>query len=65
MFRALALHQSNWSNHGLCVSLYAESGARLLVGIWWWEHRNKLVEWKALVDSMGIKGADLEDKFLF
>ena len=27
--------------------------------------RNKLVEWKALVDSVGIKGADLEYKFLF
>ena len=27
--------------------------------------RNKLVEWKALVHSVGIKGADLEDKFLF
>ena len=29
------------------------------------KNRNKLVEWKARVDSMGIKGADLEDKFLF
>ena len=65
MFWALALRQSNWRNCGLCAGLYAESGARLLVGIWWREHRNKLVEWKALVDSMGIKGADLEDKFLF
>ena len=26
---------------------------------------NKLVEWKALIDSVGIKAADLEDKFLF
>ena len=25
--------------------------------------KNKLVEWKALVDTVGIKGADLEDKF--
>ena len=41
---------------------------------YWWEYvdekkfgmtRYKLVEWKALVDSVGIKGADLEDKFLF
>ena len=32
----------------------------------WWEYGNeKTVEWNALVDSMGIKGADLEDKFLF
>ena len=28
-------------------------------------NRNKLVEWKALVDTVGIKSADLEDKFLF
>ena len=30
-------------------------------------HKNdKLVdEWKALVDTVGIKSADLEDKFLF
>ena len=27
--------------------------------------QDKLVEWKALVDSVGIKGAYLEDKFLF
>ena len=26
---------------------------------------NKLLEWKALVDTMGIKSADLQDKFLF
>ena len=25
----------------------------------------KSVEWKALVDTVGIKSADLEDKFLF
>ena len=28
-------------------------------------NRNKLVEWKAVVDTVGIKSADLEDKFLF
>ena len=27
--------------------------------------RKKLVEWKAPVDTVGIKSADLEDKFLF
>ena len=38
---------------------------------YWWEYcdeklyKNKLVEWKALVDTLGIKSADLEDKFLF
>ena len=37
----------------------------LLMGIWWRENKNKLVELKALVDSVGIKSADLEDKFLF
>ena len=60
----LALRQSNWSNCGLCVCLYAESGATLLVGVLWWENKNKLVEWKALVDTVGIESADLEDKFL-
>ena len=35
-FRALALRhcQSDWRNCGLCVGLYAESGATLLMGIW-------------------------------
>ena len=33
-FRALALRQSDWGNCGLCVGLYAESGAAPLVGIW-------------------------------
>ena len=47
------------------MGLYAESGATPLVGIWWRENRNKLDEWKALVASVGIKSADLEDKFLF
>ena len=27
--------------------------------------KKKLVEWKAPVDTVGIKSADLEDKFLF
>ena len=36
--------------------------------LYWWEHgnienKNKLVEWKAFVDSMGIKSANLEDGF--
>ena len=47
------------------MCLYAESGATPLVGIWWQENKNKLVEWEALADSVGIKGVDLEDKFLF
>ena len=36
---------------------------------YWWEYgrenQNKLVEWKALVDTVGIKSAHLDDKFLF
>ena len=38
---------------------------RRLVGVWWRENKNKLVEWKALVDSVGIKSADFENEFLF
>ena len=37
---------------------------------YWWEYgdeknKNKFVEWKALVDTVGVKSADLKDKFLF
>ena len=37
---------------------------------YWWEHgdeknTNKLVEWKAFVDTYGVKSADLKDKLLF
>ena len=35
------------------------------MGIWWRKNKNKLVESKALVDTVEIKSADLEDKFLF
>ena len=62
MFWALALCQCEWKNCGLSVGL---CGAMLLVGVWWRENKNKLVEWKALVDTVGIKSVDLEDKFLF
>ena len=55
----------DWRNCGSCVGLNAENGATLLVGIWWGENKRKLVEWKALVDTAGIKSTDLEDKFLF
>ena len=64
-FRALALPQSEWRNCGLCVYLYAENEATLSVRIWWRENKNKLVEWKAPIDTVGIKSADLKDKFLF
>ena len=45
----------------VCEWLYAENGALLLVGIWWLENKNKLVEWKAIIVTMGIaESADLE-----
>ena len=33
---------------------------------YWWEYcdeKTSIVKWKALVDTVGIKSADLEDKF--
>ena len=48
-----------------CVGLYVANGATLLVGIWWRENKNKIVEWKAFVDTVRIESSDLEDKFLF
>ena len=59
MFRALALRQSDWRNCELCVALDVENGATLLVGMWWRGNKNKLVEWEALVDTVGIKSGDL------
>ena len=49
----------------VCVCSYVENGATLLMGIWRRENKNELVEWKVLVDTVGIKSADLKDKFLF
>ena len=34
MFRALVFRQSDWRSCRLCVGLYADNGATLLVGIW-------------------------------
>ena len=34
--------------------------ATLLAGIWWRENKNKLVEWRALVDTVGIKSEFIE-----
>ena len=48
-----------------CVWVYMKMELRRLVGVWWRENKNKLVEWKALVDSVGIKSADFENEFLF
>ena len=55
----LAFYQSDWRNCGLCVGLYAENGATLLVGIWWRKNKNDIV------DTVGIQSADLEEKILF
>ena len=35
----------------------------LLVGIRWQENKNKLAEWKAFIDTMGLKSACLKDNF--
>ena len=55
--------KSDWRNCELWVGLHAGNGARLLVGIWWRENKNDWVEWKALVDTVRIKSADLKDDF--
>ena len=34
-----------------------------MVGIWWRENKNKLVECKALVNTVEPQSADLKDKF--
>ena len=65
-FRAQALRRSESRNCGLCVVYIQKYGATLLVGAWQREkQQNKLVEWKAFVDTVGIKSADLKNKFLF
>ena len=48
----------------MCMCLFVENGATL--GVHSNEkNKNKLVELKAYVDNVGIKSADLKDKFLF
>ena len=65
-FRALAIRRSKSRNCGLCVVYIQKCGATLLVGAWRREkQQNKLVEWKAFVDNVRIKSADLKNKFLF
>ena len=65
MFQALALRLSKWMNCALCACLHAENGAMLLVGIWQRVNKNKLVEWKVPIDTVGIESADLKEKSLF
>ena len=52
-------------NCALCACLHAENGATLLVGIWQQVNKNKLVEWKVPIDTVGIESADLKEKSLF
>ena len=63
-FRALALRRSESRNCGLCVVYTQKYGATLLVCAWQREkQQNKLVEWKAFVDTVRIKSADLKINF--
>jgi len=66
-FRALALRWSESTNYGLCVVYIQKYGATLLVGAWNWREKqlNKLVEWKAFLNTVRIKSADLKNKSLF
>ena len=63
-FRAQALRRSESRNCGLCVVYIQKYGATLLVGAWQREkQQNKLVEWKAFVDTVRIKSAELKNNF--
>ena len=65
-FRALALLRSESRNCGLCAVYIQKYGAMLLVGAWQREKQhNKLVQRKAVVDTVRIKSARLKNKFLF
>ena len=66
MFRALALRRSESRNCGLCVVHIQKYGTTRLVGAWQREkQQNKLVKWKAFVDTVRIESADVKNKFLF
>ena len=55
MFWTLALCQTESRNCGLCVVYGKKYGATLLVGAWKREkQQNKLVEWKAFIDTVRI-----------
>ena len=55
-FRVQALRQSELRNCGLCVVYIQKCGATLLVGAWQREkQQNKLVEWKAFLDTVRIR----------
>ena len=59
---AQALRRSESRNCGLCVVCIQKYGAMLLVGAWQREkQQDKLVEFKAFVDTVRIKSADLKN----
>ena len=65
-FQGLALCQSMQRNCELCVVYTQKDGAALLVGILKHnKHKDKLVERKVSMDTLGIKSAKLQDKFFF
>ena len=49
----------------MCVVYIQKDGAALLIGAWYSEkQQNKsVVEWKAFVDTVRIKSADLKNNF--
>ena len=66
MFQALGLCWSETQNCGGCVVYIQKDGATLLVGAWSREkQQNKLVEWKAFVDTVRIKSADFKNIYFF
>ena len=55
VFASTPFVTSTWRNHQeIILWEKKENGANLLVGIWCWENKNKLVEWKVLIDTMGL-----------
>ena len=64
IFRMLAFGRSKLRNYGLCVVYIQKDGAMLLVGAWQRKNQqNKLVEWKAFVDTVSIKSTDFKNEF--
>ena len=65
MFQALALCWSESKNCGVRVVYIQKDGATLLIGAWQHEkQQNRLVEWKAFVDTVRIQSANFKSTFL-
>ena len=47
----------------VCEFIFRKWSLMLLVGIWWQENKNKLVKWKAFVDTLWLKSAYLKENF--